>query len=338
MSNRILRLGAASALLCGFIVLAQTPSAPAQLMLLSANGSSPAVGGGACASSAYVDLNGTHYPDESCAGVPAGTSLTSYSGPTTITVDGTAISAKTITECPLTIQAINVTIDDSHFDCTNSQALVVDDDFMYAETSNGTVYAVTVSDTTIDCGSTSGGLHGVSEAHFYLLRVEIRDCENGLDINQNVRVEDSILHLQAAIGGDPHEDSIQEGSGSWNGSDYTGPIRNIYLIGNTLDGQANTGNPGTSAVITNPDGSGLHVVTGNWFMGAGYSLYCPDDDTTGWTFTGNVFSTTYYSTVGSIAGHTDCGQFATEGTWSGNYCAETGATVAFNSGASVCAE
>jgi hypothetical protein len=51
----------------------------------------------------------TGFPDATTAGVPAGTALTSYTGPTTITTAGTVIEGKVI-DGTLTINAANVTI------------------------------------------------------------------------------------------------------------------------------------------------------------------------------------------------------------------------------------
>jgi hypothetical protein len=48
------------------------------------------------------------FPDASNTGVPAGTSLTAYSGPSSITTNGTTVDSKTITAC-INIDANNVT-------------------------------------------------------------------------------------------------------------------------------------------------------------------------------------------------------------------------------------
>ena len=55
------------------------------------------------------DGMGGCWPYEGNTGVPAGTTLTTYSGPCTITVDNTVIDSKTV-NCSLFIEAENVTI------------------------------------------------------------------------------------------------------------------------------------------------------------------------------------------------------------------------------------
>jgi hypothetical protein len=120
------------------------------------------------------------FPDESSTG-PSGT-LTAYSGPNPITTSGTVIDSKMI-GC-IAIRAANVTIRNSRVSCSGGYAVYVED--------TTAVYGVRIEDSEINCGNTNGT--GVGEAHATVVRTEITGCENGLDVNQDVTVQDSLIH------------------------------------------------------------------------------------------------------------------------------------------------
>ncbi len=103
-------------------------------------------------------------PDASNTGVPAGVTLTPYSGPSTLAA-GTVIDSKLITQC-LKITQPNVIIRSSRIQTGCFYGIDV-------EVSSGPAL---IEDSEVIC---SGGGNGIGEWGFVVRRVEIRDCENG---------------------------------------------------------------------------------------------------------------------------------------------------------------
>lgn len=225
------------------------------------------------------------FPDATNTGVPNGTSLSAYTGATTITANGTTIDAKTFEggDCPLSIQATGVVITNSEFNCTG-QAISVDDQSEYTEASNGTAFLVTVKDSYISCGDVAGS-HGVSDAYIRLIRVHLELCENGSDVNQKINWEDSFIHNLSDAGGvDEHADGSQHGCGHWEGGGGSGcatgfhrGARNVNYLHNTILGMMNNDTDNsTSAIIMNKD---LDVdenilVQHNRVGGGAFTIYC----------------------------------------------------------------
>jgi hypothetical protein len=94
------------------------------------------------------------YPDASCTGVPAGVTLTNYTGPNPIRTDNYVVDGKLINDT-IVVEASGVTIKNTKI--TNGSVLAGDPE-LYGKV------PLTVMDTDIDCGST-GGSTGISEAH-----------------------------------------------------------------------------------------------------------------------------------------------------------------------------
>jgi hypothetical protein len=223
------------------------------------------------------------FPDATNTGVPAGTSLSAYTGSNPITSNGTTIDAKIFdgADCPLTIQATGVTITNSEFNCTGA-AISIDDAAEWSEASNGTAYLLTVKDSYISCGETSAT--GVEESFVRLIRVHMELCENGLSINQKMSLEDSYVHNLASVGGDPHEDGSQHSCGHWEGGGGGGCVAgyepgalNINYLHNTLLGRTNDdASNATSAIIMNKEGTLDENVLAqyNRFGGGAYTIYC----------------------------------------------------------------
>jgi hypothetical protein len=267
-----------------------------------------------------VEAQVTGYPDASNTGVPAGTVLTAYTGPSTIATAGTVITGKTI-GC-VQITASNVTIRNSRISC-NGNAVVINDKDLFGLT------AALIEDSEIDCQNSTGT--GVMEAHFTLRRVEISRCENALSLNQDVSVEDSYLHNENSIGADPHEDGVQFGCGHWQpgfggsscASGYAPGALNITLRHNTIYGMTNGDTTfGTSAIITNPSGDTNILITNNLLAGGAYTLYCNRPGAaTNMQVVNNHFSTLFSPKVGVYAPWTDCED---ESVVTGNVYHETG--------------
>ena len=123
----------------------------------------------------------TGFPDAGNTGVPSGTNLTAYTGPSNITTPNTVIDGKTI-GC-IQISAKNVVIRNSSISCNGSDYYAVD---------VGSAGSVTVQDSNIDCRSTNS--NGAGRMYITLRRVEITNCENGLSVAHDVTVQDSYIH------------------------------------------------------------------------------------------------------------------------------------------------
>lgn len=254
------------------------------------------------------------YPDANCTGVPTGTTLTSYSGPLVITTPNTVIDGKTING-KVEVQASGVVIKNSVI----HGGVYSDDQLMYGKV------GVVVEDSEIDCGGTVGS-HGVGEANFTLRRVEITQCENGIDANQNILIEDSYIHNLSHNGSDPHEDGIQLGAGFWNGTSayISNGLRNITVRHNTIFGMGNPNDSvfGTSAWIGGPVGADGILLENNLLAGGAYTVYCSrqGENPTSYRLINNHFTTRFKSTVGSFGVSSDCANDYQ----SGNVIHETG--------------
>jgi hypothetical protein len=261
------------------------------------------------------------YPDSSCTGVPAGTTLTNYSGPTTITANNTVIDGK-IFSGGVEILATGVIIKNSIINGPVS----VDDAANYARSNNGTTPVVTIMDSKIDCQNAIGS-SGVNEAHYAVKRVEIVRCENGFDMNQNILIEDSYIHNLGNGGTDPHSDGAQCAGGRWNGSSYVNGAKNLTLRHNRMYGMSTNDTAfETSAIICGTGTGGTIIVDSNLLAGGAYTLYCirggPGPD---FRVTNNHFSTIFKSTVGAYGPSDSCHDEII----SGNVMHETGAPINF---------
>lgn len=212
----------------------------------------------------------TGWPTSNNTGVPAGTTLTTYTGPLTITAAGTVIDGKT-TGC-LRIQASGVLIRNSRIRCTSDYPLrVVSGD-------------VNVTDSEIDgTGNTSDC---VVFGNFKLLRVEVRGCADGAKAGSNVRIEDSWIHDPTGCSG-CHNDTIQSEGGE-----------NVVIRHNTLE------NPySQTGVIKLGTAQGPlrnYTVQDNLFNGGGYTVYAGGDDgiVENLRFIGNRWGRQFYPQCG----------------------------------------
>ena len=78
-----------------------------------------------------------------------------------------------------------------------------------------TATPLTIEDAEIDCRTPAA--RPSAKPTSPSRRVDIHGCENGLDMNQNITVEDSYIH-DLYNSGDSHTDGIQMATGHWNGS------------------------------------------------------------------------------------------------------------------------
>jgi Fibronectin type III domain len=119
------------------------------------------------------------WPDETNTGVPAGTTLTNYTGPCTITAANTIIDAK-IVNCSLRIQANGVQIKRSKV----RGSIENDENENPAKT-------FTVTDTEIDANGEETALGG---ANFTATRVHVYNARRSGYCWKNVTIEDSYFH------------------------------------------------------------------------------------------------------------------------------------------------
>ena len=148
------------------------------------------------------------------------------------------ISGKTI-GC-IQVQAPRVVIRNSKISCNGLAVATFDGEY------SGT--PLLIEDTEIDCQNAPGS-HGIGDANVTVRRVEITACENGLDINQNIIVEDSYIH-NLYNGGDSHMDGLQL-AGHWNGSSFVDGALNVTIRHNTIYGMGDGDTTfGTSAIFT----------------------------------------------------------------------------------------
>lgn len=136
------------------------------------------------------------WPGNNNTGVPAGTTLTNYTGPCTITANNTVINARTINCGPLVVRAANVTI-------TNSLV----NDGINIETAYCSTASLSISDSTIDLPiSVSGGNSGSTgllRCSYTANRVNVTGGRRSMYCANNCTVENSWVHAQGVdeVGG-----------------------------------------------------------------------------------------------------------------------------------------
>lgn len=138
------------------------------------------------------------WPDATNTGVPAGTTLTTYTGPLTINQAGTVIDGKKITGC-VVIKANNVTIKNSLLQTNGCFFNVLSD--------NGNTGLV-LQDVEIDGQGNSTGDSAVNGSGFTCLRCDVHGTVDGFKAGTNVVIQDSWIH-DLVIQGDSHNDGIQ---------------------------------------------------------------------------------------------------------------------------------
>ncbi len=144
-----------------------------------------------------ADAWGGCWPGPSNTGVPAGTSLTPYDGPCTVTVDGTTIDAKTI-DCDLQIEAADVRITRSKINGS------------VATDESSTGYSFTISDSEVDVGDRAGT--GIGAVSFSALRVHVRGGNRSIHCWNDCTVTDSYTHGQFTDpSGTFHESAMRMG-------------------------------------------------------------------------------------------------------------------------------
>lgn len=127
------------------------------------------------------DGQGGCFPGPNNTGVPAGTALTPYTGPCTITAANTVIDAKTI-NCDLVIRAANVKITRSKI--TGS----------VATDEGSTGFSFALSDSQVDIGDRAGT--GVGAVNFTATRVHVTGGNRSMNCWHDCVITDSYVHGQ----------------------------------------------------------------------------------------------------------------------------------------------
>lgn len=262
------------------------------------------------------------WPGPLTTGVPAGTTLTAYTGPTTITSPNTVIDSKIITSC-LEIDTTGVVIKNSELDISGCAYAV-----RVLPPNTGT--SITIQDSTINCQNTD--TTGFGEVNTILLRLDIYQCGNGLSLAKDVTVQDSYIHdLEGFIGSDNHTDGIQfEGclwqTGTTCSNSPAGPegidhTLNVTISHNTIYGYNYQGiGVPTSAIISDCCAGGENIlIEKNLLAGGQFTLYC-SDQTINYVVRNNHFSTVFYPNSGNVGPVISCS--AEDG--GGNVYHETG--------------
>jgi len=231
-----------------------------------------------------VSAQTTSYPDDTNTGVPAGTTLTPFTGTYRITVDGTTVDAMNISGC-VEIRANNVTIKRTKIQGCGG-TYVIDN---YASAQGGGTNLLIV-DSTIICSGSAGGSTAVAQQDYTLRRVNISRCENGIWMEVRATIEDSFIHNLICYNSatDPHIDGVQIATRA----------TNILIQHNRIYGDcdgATAGQGGNSAVFANgnPSGESNVTVTNNILAGGTYTLYCNQ----GGKGINNIYSNNRFSTI-----------------------------------------
>ena len=191
-------------------------------------------------------------PGPSNTGVPAGTVLSPYTGPKTITTAGTVIDSKDVSGA-LVIRAKNVVIRNSKIhDDPDAIAGIYVDGSGSATITDSEIYNFEV---------------GITYSNWTAIRVNIHDMTaDGMKISSNVRLQDSWVH-----GPKPSSDA------HWDGGQVQNGVTNTVIQGNTIDASGSNTN---SALFLCPDlgpsTNGPLTVTGNWLNGGNYTVFVLD--------------------------------------------------------------
>lgn len=178
------------------------------------------------------------WPGVSNTGVPAGTVLTAYTGPCTITAAGTVIDAKTITCAQLVVKAAGVKVTRSRITGTGDPAVAV----------SGGDLAIT--DSTILAATNTTG---IGDNNWTATRLNISGGNRGSNCDNHCTLRDSWLHGNR-VSGTTHASGLRAGQ-------FT------QAIHNTLQCDAPADN--CSADLTGyPDFAPTHdwTITGNYFV------------------------------------------------------------------------
>ena len=191
------------------------------------------------------------WPNASNTGVPAGTSLTAYSGPATINTDNTVIDSKLITDC-LVIGADNVTITKSKFESNGCSWQLLND-------WNSGATGLLVEDCEFDALGNTTGDACININNAIIRRCNIHGTYDCVKFGNDLLFEDNYVHDPLIFGPDPHADGMQTLNAN------TTTIRHNTII-MPIDA--------TSCIINGPADELVNLtIENNLFAGANWVLY-----------------------------------------------------------------
>jgi hypothetical protein len=201
---------------------------------------------------------GRTFPSEATTGVPAGTTLSTYTGPCTIQTNNVVIDAKTI-NCNLRILAQGITI---------TRSIINGNIYSDPQYFNG---SFTITDSEVRMPATA--MTGIGDANFTATRVEVTGGSRSINCYLDCTVQDSYVHGQYTDSrGIDHESGIRVNT-------------NSKLVHNTIGCTAPNVPPdaGCSAAITGyPDFDPVqgNTIDNNLIL-AGSGGYCVYGGSTG---------------------------------------------------------
>jgi hypothetical protein len=249
------------------------------------------------------------FPSPDTTGVPSGTPLTPYAGPTTITTAGATITDAEITST-LYVDANDVTIEDSEITLASENGEGID-------VASGVTGTRVEYDTIHGAGATQAEslAYAVFNPHYTeganAVTIDHVDFYNGQRILHGPgTLENSFCLDNVAVSG-AHYECVYEGGGS------------MTIDHNTLL----TGFTQTAAIYLSTDFAPLDtvLVINNLLAGGGYTLYGGGSTVSSETVTDNHFSRLYYANGGQSG---PVAYMPTSYTWSGNVWDDTGLAVA----------
>jgi hypothetical protein len=153
------------------------------------------------------DNFGGCWPGSNNTGIPAGVTLSAYTGSCTVTTSGLVLDAKTINCDPMIIKAANVQVTRTKI---NGSILI--------DTPN-VGYSFVISDSEVDAGSIAPGdtddNSAIGKSNFTATRVHTHGGKRGIWCEYACTVQDSWIHGQAPDpSGAAHESGVRMGDGS----------------------------------------------------------------------------------------------------------------------------
>lgn len=241
-----------------------SPSAPPSA-IPSPSKSGPAGGGGGNTPpgndhppytvAGFPDNTNTGYPHGVAGDKRAAVTLTTYTGPMTITKAGTVIDSK-IVNGALTVNAHNVVIKNSLLKVANASAINSTDD-------NNNLLIEDTEITGQGKDSSAGGIALISRTGYTLLRVNAHDSGDITRMDGHATIQDSWLHDPSGTDGAQHNDVIQSTNATY-----------IRILHNRLENPHQQ----TSCILLKADLGPISnvVVDSNLMAGGGYSFYWYD--------------------------------------------------------------
>ena len=159
------------------------------------------------------------YPDASNTGVPAGTKLSTYSGPCTIQTNGTVVDSKTVNCGTFEVRAQNVVIRKSKIN-----GILV--------TTERQSFSVTLEDSEVNAGLV--GRSAVGSTNLTIRRSNIHGGQTSVTCAGNCDIRDSYLHGQQMPAGNPdwHLGAFLANDVSTNGKTNATLIHNTIICDN----------------------------------------------------------------------------------------------------------